>query len=211
MTDKEIKGEIIEIFFTRLREIGFDKFKKSEGFKSFEGGSFSADIHFWKKFGLLEFSCNIAARLDVLEDLINDFKFEVLNQKKTKSYTIGGNIGNIKNGVFYTWSVYNSSEIEENVTEMLGLFDLVAVPFFERYTTAQVIYDGLTVYKTGNLMTFCMEDWFMRVLALTYILNRHDLFVLQITNLEKKLVQNPQADLDEFRTFQNWLDNKFMK
>jgi hypothetical protein len=206
---KPLQEEIVSIFFKRLKILGFDKFKKNEASKSFDGGTIGAEIFFKKKFACLEFSCHIFGTIDSLENLLNQFRIEILNQPKYKGCSFGGNVGNIKNWVYWTWQVYTANEIEEETNEMLNIFEEAGVPFIEKLNNIVSIYEYLSDDKLGDRISPFIFERVSRILGLTYLMNRFDLFVEQSNKFERVIAVHPNGDPDEFIVFKDWLKLKF--
>ncbi len=206
---KPLQEEILSIFFKRLETLGFDKFKKNEACKIIEGGTICAEIFFQKRFVCLEFSCHIFGTIVSLENLLNEFRIEILNEPKYKGCSFGGNVGNIKNWVYWTWQVYNSNEIEEETNEMLHIFEEAGVPFIEKMNDVASIYEYLSDDKLGDRISPFISERVSRVLGLTYVMNRFDLFVEQSNKFEKIIAVHPNGDSSEFMVFRDWLKLKF--
>lgn len=209
MNIKDIKKNITDLFCKELLDLGFEKCRRGECFKYFDWGYISADLRFWSNRGALNFVCSIGGKITDLEALINEFIVDVLNRHKEDVFTFGGNLGNIKSGVYRSWQIYNESEIEPEFNEMMEIFKQFGVPFIDDCSRLNGIYSKLTDEKKGSLICPLSTYRIRRILGLTYLLNRRDWFFEKKTELQKLVDINSQCGEEEFELFCNWLESKF--
>lgn len=88
-------------------------------------------------------SLNVAIRFDAVEELINSAKGYITAREKARTATLGGELGNIANGVWGSRSVREQGDVDAALGELVPLLLEVGVSYMDRYEDPHAAFAAL--------------------------------------------------------------------
>ena len=204
----QLKKKFVSSFAERAKKYGLMK-KGDEFHRPTPFGLAGMRLGISRNLNCIDIAPAIFVRISELEKLREEFYTSILHRKFDSKFSVAGNIGNIRNNVYRKWQIYNDTDIEPSVNEIVAMFETVGIPYIEKFTEpSQMISGLLDRTSNGNLSPLAGERAKL-VIFLTYILNRRDLFVQHSRPLEEMLRNHPNGGVKEFILVRDWIDEKF--
>jgi hypothetical protein len=92
----------------------------------------------------LDVTADIAVRVDAVEVLVNETRSELSAGEAEKTATLGGEIGNIREGRQNRWTITSSEELSKMMPAIYSEIRAVAWPFFDRYSSMRNVLAALS-------------------------------------------------------------------
>lgn len=150
----------------------------------------------------LDVTADIAVRVNAVEVLVNGTRSDLSASESEKTATLGGDIGNIREGRQRRWTITSLDEVSKTTPTIYSEMRAVAWPFFDRYSNMGNV---LAVLSSSS-----PRDWQLapghvarcrRAIALAFMIGSADEIEAVMNACETLLAEKDQTALPEVREF----------
>jgi len=99
-----------------------------------------------------DFTCAVAIRFTEVENILNKDRLFLSETEKRNSFTIGAELGNLKQGSQQRWSVASISDIDYVTRDVASWIDEIALPFLQTYSDLTYTLNAIQNPKIGQLI-----------------------------------------------------------
>lgn len=192
---KALQRELLTLVGAQLKEYGFLAKLSAQSFsKKVPLGLATFHLSFIPH-GEQDFDivADVALRLDEVEELTNP---------GARTYTIGGEIGNLSIGRQRRWKIVSESDLAGVAAEIFGAFKATGLTFLARFPTLHSMYSTLARNDPEAILYSPLDDARWRsVIALAWLLDRKEELVRLIAEGEAFLRGNGHPSVSRFTDF----------
>jgi hypothetical protein len=195
-TIKELQDILLHNVGQRLISYGFNpKPKGQDFFKKADFGLINFHLSFSPHRTVFVAAVNVALRLDKLEFFINP--------KDKKSFSIGAELGNLKNWSRMTWTISPDCNMDEVAASMCFNFVEYGVPFIEKYCSLENVYEVISQNdRQSGLLSPLTHVRAIQSVALALLLNKSESELETLIEREIELFKDKELlGLDNFCKF----------
>jgi hypothetical protein len=150
----------------------------------------------------LDVTADIAVRVDAVEVLVNEARPDLSASEAGKTATLGGDIGNIREGRQRRWTITSLDELPKTTATIYAEMRTVAWPFFDRYSNMRNV---LAVLSSSSPRDWQLAPGHMarcrRAIALAFMIGSADEVGGVTSACETLLAEKDQTALPELREF----------
>ncbi len=153
-----------------------------------------------------DMTADVAVRVNAIEDLVNEYDTKLTTAEKRKSMTLGGELGNISEGVPRRWTVSSVEDIPAVCDGVIEAFQRIGLPFLQKHSDAAAAHRVLVSSRQADLLLApVLGPRYMRALASAYVTgNTNEVDVLS-RRYEAELSESEDLYLKDFRSLAHGL------
>lgn len=213
---KAVRKELFGCLSPELAKYGFiTKLSDSSFYRKFLQGRQSIHLQFIYHGVDVDVLVNIAVRFDELEDLINKHKLFLADKEKKNTYSLGAELGNIRDRVPIRWTIYSSANVEQVAKDILEAIVSTAIPCLEKYSDMRNALDAVSGDGPDDWLYSPFDnERAMRAIGLAFLLGDRNVF-LQIAKAKTEFLTTKtkqrqlELNIRIFEELRNELEEKF--
>ncbi|KSV75944.1 hypothetical protein N185_15980 [Sinorhizobium sp. GW3] len=198
---KGLQDKLISELKNGVANFGFKYSSSTRSFiKKAENVEFSYHLSFIVHGADFDVTADLAVRHDNVERLVKALTPpHPLLDGRERTWTIGVEVGNLTQGTQMRWSVATEQDVEVAVSGLIRIFQDVALPYFEQYSTPSSVYSMLLKDdKVAGLNSPLRVKRWTRIVTLASLLEPEKLAHWVSKGLET-LEEAGDRQLDEFK------------
>lgn len=132
---KVMQGTLLNLLAANMLPHGFGSTVRGQSlWRNFPDGRASIHLQFIEHSDDFDITCDVAIRFDELEDMINTDNKLLSRKEKRDTYSLGIELGNLRDGVQKRWTVRSPDDIESVAKQIAKMVSEVAVPYIEEFS-----------------------------------------------------------------------------
>lgn len=178
-------------------------------YKAISNKRFAIHLSFINHETDFDLTLDVAIRFNDLEKMVNETEPFLSQYLKNKTYSLGAELGNISEGKQKRWTFGNTNDVQSNIVLLMQSISDIGLPYLVKYSDMQEAFNVLNDPSTGWLHSPIDLARSKRILGLTFLLKRYDLF-LEIASSKIELLKSKHnTELNSFISFKEFLENKW--
>ena len=146
-----------------------------------------------------DLTADVAVRIDAVETLVTADSKLLTKSEREQTATLGCEIGNLTQGKPLRWSIASAVDVTPAAAGVADSFVNVALPYFEKYSDLEVVYETLRKNDSSGWLHSPVDDArCKRAIALAKVLNRRGDLPALIEQSTAFLRANKSAGLGAF-------------
>ncbi len=144
MSIKECKTALLKEVGHKVASIGFCPKARGQSFyKKSNLGLESIHLSFYTSRTDFDVTVDVAIRVDLIEDAVNVIRDHLSARKKAKTFTMGAELGNMKQGFRHKYFVFGLNDVSRIADFIFNAIKETGIPFFKKYEDLEEIYSIL--------------------------------------------------------------------
>lgn len=203
MSAKELKSALLRQVGDRLVPLGFEARSREQAFvRAISGGRATCHLAFIDHPDDVDVVCDVAVRFDALEDLVNASNRLLSTKEKSRTHSLGAELGNLAGVGQKRWTLRPAADIAEVAAEIVAAFRAIGVPYLERASTLEGAYELLTAAgKAAWIHSPMHAARSKRVVGLAKLLGKQDEIARYVEQCERLLEDLGDPGIADFRRF----------
>jgi hypothetical protein len=153
-----------------------------------------------------DLTADVAVRVNAVEDLVNEFDTKLTTAEKRKSMTLGGELGNISEGVPRRWTVSSVEDIPAVCDGVIEAFHRIGLPFLQKHSDAAAAHRVLVSSRQADLLLApVLGPRYMRAVASAYVTGNINEVDALSRRYEAELSETEDLYLEDFRSLAHGL------
>ncbi|WP_263408414.1 hypothetical protein [Terriglobus tenax] len=153
-----------------------------------------------------DLTADVAVRVDAIENLVNEYDTKLTTAEKRKSMTLGGELGNISEGVPRRWTISNVEDIPAACDGVIEAFRRVGLPFLQKHSDAAAAHRVLVSSEQADLLLApVLGPRCMRAMASAYVTGNISEMDALLRRYEIELSETEDLYLEDFRSLAHGL------
>ena len=153
-----------------------------------------------------DLTADVAVRVNAIEDRVNEYDTKLSAAEKRQSMTLGGELGNISEGVPRRWTVSSVEDIPAVCDKVIEAFQEIGLPFLQKHSDAVAAHRVLVSSKQADLLLApILGPRYMRAIASAYITGNTSGIEALASRYEAKLSETGDLYLEDFRSLAHGL------
>jgi hypothetical protein len=141
-----LRRQLFEALENSLKQYGFKWVRRSyDMYKKFDEGKLGFHLSIVRHPEDFDIMADISIRLDKVQDLINICDDYLNEKEKTDTFTLGTELGNLRDGTNKIWTIRHESNIEPEVKDIMEWFRIVAIPYYEKYLIPKNVLEAISI------------------------------------------------------------------
>lgn len=200
---KELQKKLLLLVRNEISFYDFSlKLSNQSYVKPFHGGKVTYHLTFINHEVDFDVTADVAIRFDALEDIVNEDNRFLTNKEKSLTYSFGVEMGNLVYGSQKRWTVYDESDVINVTKEIMNMFIIYAIPYFEKYCNIQNAFLLLADNKNTSWMHCPIHgERAKRALALSILLDNKERIPELVNESTKLLTQLNDFGLQDYLKF----------
>jgi hypothetical protein len=180
MTTKPWENQILALVAERAAALGFRYVAASQScIKRLQGGKQALHLAFARHQGYFEVSADVALRIDALEELVQASNPHLSAKEKRDTYSLGVELGNLRDGRYASWSVRGEADIPAAVLGIWDAFETHGLPYLQKHQDMAAAFELLSSNtREASMHSPIHAQRAKRAIALAILLGEKDLEAL---------------------------------
>lgn len=200
---KNLQLALLETVGKQISNLGFVGKPADQSFvRNFPGGRASLHLAFIKHPEDFDVVADVAVRFDALEDMINSESKILSNKEKSKTYSLGAELGNIEGSGQKRWHVTSAGDVAGVARGIVSDFERIGVPYIEGASDLARAYEMLTSPGRGAWLHSPIHSArAKRIVGLAKLLDREDDINRHIEDSISFMESIKDGGLQDFKRF----------
>jgi hypothetical protein len=153
-----------------------------------------------------DLTADVAVRVSAIEDVVNEYDTKLTTAEKRKSMTLGGELGNISEGVPRRWTVSSVADIPAVCDGVIEAFQRIGLPFLQKHSDAAAAHHVLVSSRQADLLLApVLGPRYMRAVASAYVMGNITEVDALSRRYEAELSETEDLYLEDFRSLAHGL------
>jgi len=200
---RTLQTQLLRSFGEKLSKYGFGEKAVGQSYVRREHyGSWICHVAFIEHESDFDITVDVAIRVDAVEDLLNADNSFISQKEKSRTATVGAELGNLKAGTQQRWSVADSTDIAHIVDSMEKEFVETGLPWLQQLSHLPKMFDVIASNeKVSWLYSPIHYHRCKTAVALASILGKQDRLPEIISSCEEFLKQVRDPGIADFHAF----------
>ena len=153
-----------------------------------------------------DLTADVAVRVNAIEDIVNEYDTKLTTAEKRKSMTLGGELGNISEGVPRRWTVSSVEDIPAACDGVIKAFQRIGLPFLQKHSDAAAAHRVLVSSRQADLLLApVLGPRYMRAVASAYVTGNTNEVDALSSRYEAELSETEDLYLEDFQSLAHGL------
>lgn len=189
MDINELERDLLREIAKRIGEFGFDKKAIGQSFyRKTPFGREAFHLSFIEHATNFDITADVAIRFDALEELVTEGDELLTKKEKSKSFSLGAELGNISEGKQKRWTVSDPVDVESVCRSIMDAFVAIGITYLDKYSNLESALEALSGDdKTAWLHMPIHGARAKRAIGLAFLLGQREKF-LEIASAKTKFL-----------------------